>query len=141
MLDQFVIVPLLALVPLVGGLLIARTARRTPARSIADPAWRVPAVIGGWAAVVFGVWVLLSVAYNSYQFSSVTPERIEEMVRKEMREQNGEEPQNLHLARAGWGRMTGTAEVRGRPVDVTAELVVEGGAVRMAWEQSPAAGR
>lgn len=140
MLYQFVLLPLMSLVAIVFGLLLARKAGRIPSSSITDPPWRVPAIIGGWAAVVFGAWVLLSAGFNAYLFSMVKPEQVEEIVRQDMKQANGVEPVNLHLAPDGWGRYRGEAEIAGHKVDVTAELKVDGSQVRVNWTQAPVEG-
>lgn len=139
MLYHFVILPSMGLFLLVGGVWAGRTAARVPARSITDPPMRVPLIVLGWGCAAAGFWLLLSVGINADNFSSFKTERVEEVVRREMREVHGVDPQNLHLSPDGWGRFRGAAELRGVRLDLAAELVVESGGARIVWRHTPSA--
>jgi hypothetical protein len=129
---QFVILPTLAVAVLGCGVYMLRQSRRVRA-------YRGAVLAGGVAAVLFGAWVLGSAGVNAWRVASLTREQVEGDVRRGMTEANGEEPRKLALAPAGFGRLAGTALVRGEPVVVTVELRVEAGGVVTAWEQRPAA--
>lgn len=139
MLYHFVILPSMGLFLLVGGVWLGRTAAGVPARSITDPPARVPLIVIGWGCAAAGFWLLLSAGINACSMSSVKAERVEDLVRREMREEHGVDPQNLHLSPDGWGRFRGAAELRGVRLDLAAELVVESGGARIVWRHTPSA--